>query len=369
MGNVGKQGGWRNVKLLGAVSFLNDLSSEIILPVLPFFLKSLAVSSVGIGLIGGIIDGFSNIVKALSGAISDISGRRKPLVFAGYLISQFSKLGLSYSSGAVDATLFTALDRTGKGIRTAPRDALIGEAVESRGGAFGLHRAMDTAGAIAGTILAITMTYLGLQFRQVILVAAVIGFLSVIPLLFVVETGKAVKKLTLGFRMRKFLVFTVIFGMANVSYMFFILKASDYGLLFALLLYLAYNITYATFAFPAGKLGDRVGKTRVLAAGYLCLAISAFFMLSDLLPAITAAFLLFGLFMALSDALQRALASEMSASQGFGMGAYHFVFGVSTVAGNGFAGLMLQFFDFTGVFLYLSLLSIISAAIYLVEPF
>ena len=369
MGNAGKQGGWRNVKLLGAVSFLNDLSSEIILPVLPFFLRSLAVSSVGIGIIGGIIDGFSNIVKALSGAVSDISGRRKPLVFAGYLISQFSKLGLSFSSGAVDATMFTALDRTGKGIRTAPRDALIGEAVEGKGMAFGLHRAMDTAGAIAGTVLAITLTYLGLQFRQIILIAAAIGFLSVVPLLFVVETGKAVKKLILGFRMRKFLAFTVIFGMANVSYMFFILKASDYGIMLALLLYLAYNIIYATFAYPAGKLGDRMGKTRVLAAGYLCLAVSAIFMLSDVLPAIIVAFLLFGLFMALSDALQRALASEMSISQGFGIGAYHLVFGISTIAGNGFAGLMLQLFDFTGVFVYLIVFSTISAAIYLAETF
>jgi|Deesub1362B_J571_1020462.scaffolds.fasta_scaffold00741_13 MFS family permease len=364
-----KRGGWRNVKLLGVVSFLNDLSSEIILPVLPFFLKSLAISSVGIGLIGGIIEGFSNVVKALSGAISDISGRRKPLVFAGYLISQASKLGLSYSSGAVDATIFTALDRTGKGIRTAPRDALIGEAVEKRGRAFGLHRAMDTAGAIAGTILAITMTYFGLQFRQIILVAAVIGFLSVVPLLFVVETGRAVKKLTLSFRMRKFLVFTVIFGMANISYMFFILKASGYGIMLALLLYLAYNIIYATLAYPAGKLGDRIGKTKVLAAGYAGLTISAFLMLSDALPAIIVAFLLFGLFMALSDALQRALASEMSTSQGFGIGAYHFVFGISTIAGNGFAGLILQFFDFTGVFIYLAILSIVSAAIYLAEPF
>jgi len=369
MGNAGKQGGWRNVKLLGAVSFLNDLSSEIILPVLPFFLKSLAVSSVGIGLIGGIIEGLSNVVKALSGAVSDISGRRKPLVFAGYLLSQFSKLGLSYSSGALDATLFTALDRTGKGIRTAPRDALIGEAVKGKGRAFGLHRAMDTAGAIAGTILAITMTYLGLQFRQIILVAAVIGFLSVIPLIFVVETGKPVKRLILGFRMRKYLAFTVIFGMANVSYMFFILKASGYGIMLALFLYLAYNIVYATFAFPAGKLGDMTGKTRVLAAGYSCLAVAATFMLSDFLPAIIAAFILFGLFMALSDALQRALASEMAVSQGFGMGAYHFVFGVATIAGNGIAGLMLQFFSFTGVFLYLIALSLISAAIYFAEPF
>ena len=369
MGNTGEQGGWRNVKLLGAVSFLNDLSSEIILPVLPFFLRSLAVSSAGIGLIGGIIEGLSNVVKALSGAISDISGRRKPLVFAGYLISQLSKLGLSYSSGAVDATLFTALDRTGKGVRTAPRDALIGEAVEGKGKAFGLHRAMDTAGAIAGTVLAITLTYLGLQFRQIILFAAIIGFLSVVPLLFVVETGKAIKKLTIGFRMRKYLAFTVIFGMANVSYMFFILKASEYGIMLALFLYLAYNTIYATFAFPAGKLGDRTGKTKVLAAGYICLAVSAFFMLSDLLPAIIAAFLLFGLFMALSDALQRALASEMAVSQGFGMGAYHFVFGIATIAGNGIAGLILQFFDFTGVFLYVAILSAISAVIYLAEPF
>jgi MFS family permease len=359
---------WRNVKLLGLVSFLNDLSSEIILPILPFFLTSLNISAIGIGLVAGIIDGFSNVMKAVSGYFSDIKGKRKPLIFAGYALSQFSKLALALSSNLTYASIFTALDRVGKGIRTSPRDALIAESASLRGKAFGFHRAMDTLGAVLGTVIAIVfIQILESNYKNIILIASLIGFLSLIPLAFVFETARKHprSKIVLGLRLRKFLILSAIFGLANISYMFFILRASQHGVLFALTLYLLFNIVYAVLAYPIGSFSDKVGKQKVAAFGYAMLAIAGLMIISGKFIQLILAFLLFGVFMASSDAVQRSIAAEVAKAKGFGIGAFHFVFGMSTLIGNVIYGFILQYYGFEPVFLFAALMAFISSLIYI----
>ncbi len=332
-----KRSDWKNVKLLSLVSFLNDLSSEIILPVLPFFLISLEATPLGIGVVAGIMDGLSNIMKAISGYFSDIRGRRKPLVIAGYGLSQLSKLILSFSPSVVIVSVLTATDRLGKGIRTSPRDALIAESYGRRGRAFGFHRAMDTLGAVFGSGIAVLLYTRLYDYRGVILIAALIGFTALLPLYFVRETG-VVRRIRLGMEMRKFLIFSVIFGAANISYMFFLISASKHGVITALLLYFVFNVIYASMSYPAGIFSEKIGKNRIASLGYLFLSISCVLMIFDL-P--FAAFPLFGLFMAFSDAMQRGIASELAKSTGFGLGAFHFVFGTSALIANVLYGYLL----------------------------
>ncbi|RLI87352.1 MAG: MFS transporter [Archaeoglobales archaeon] len=351
--------GWRNVKLLSLVSFLNDLSSEVILPVLPFFLISLKATPLGIGVVAGIMDGLSNIMKAVSGYFSDIRGKRKPLVIAGYALSQISKFGLALSLSIVHASGLVALDRLGKGIRTSPRDALIAESYAKRGKAFGFHRAMDTLGAVVGSAIAVFLYLHFANYRSVILVAALIGFAALIPLWFIVETGVA-RKVKLGMTMKKFLLFSIIFGAANVSYMFFLIAASKHSILTALLLYFVFNIFYASFSYPAGVLSDKVGKNRIASLGYLFLSASCLLMLFDT-PIV--AFPLFGLFMAFSDAIQRGIVSELAKSMGFGLGAFHFVFGTSALIANILYGYLLSFGS-EYVFSLAGFMALVSAFVY-----
>ncbi len=354
----------RNVFLLGVVSFLNDMSSEIILPILPFFLRGFGAGYAGIGLIGGIFDGFGNLVKVLSGYSSDRIGNRKHMVFIGYLTSSISKLFLSFSSSTVMAGSLVTLDRVGKGIRTSPRDALLAESGIKSGKAFGFHRMMDTLGAVVGTSISLLLIYLGFQYGRAILIAAAIGFFAVIPLIFVRETATPIEKPKLTFRLKKFTAFSFFAGLANLSYMFFLLRAESFGVESAIGLYLLFNVVYALFSYPFGVLAESIGKTRGLSLGYLFMSLSSLFMFygTDIYFLISG-FILYGLFMSVVEAQQRALASDLSISYGFGIGTYHFVFGVSTIVGNVIAGIIADV-SLSFVFIYSALLSLVMSFCY-----
>ncbi len=359
----------RNVFLLGIVSFLNDMSSEIILPILPFFLRGFGAGYTGIGVVGGIIDGFGNLVKVLSGYLSDRFGNRKHMVFSGYLISQVSKLALSISSSTATAGLFVALDRVGKGIRTSPRDALLAESGMRSGKAFGFHRMMDTLGAVLGTSLALLLVYLGFDYGNAILLAALIGFFAVVPLIFVRETAHPVKKPEISLRLRRFAVFSFFVGLANLSYMFFLLRAGSLGIPTAIGMYLAFNVVYAIFSYPFGVIAERVGKTRSLSLGYLFMAAASVLMfIGGSAYILLAGFVFYGLYMSVVEAQQRALASDLSTSYGFGIGTYHFIFGISTIIGNTIAGAIADI-SLNLVFAYSATISLLVAVCYVIIKF
>ncbi len=360
-----KTGASKNVFLLGLVSFLNDMSSEIILPILPFFLRGFGSSYTGIGIIGGILDGFGNLVKVFSGYMSDKVGNRKHMVFSGYLVSSISKLVLSLSSSTATAGILVTLDRIGKGIRTSPRDALLAESGMKSGKAFGFHRMMDTLGAVLGTLLSFILIYSGFEYNRAILIAAGIGFFAVIPLIFVRETTHPIKKPKISFRLKRFTAFSFFTGLANISYMFYLLRAETFGVQMAIGLYLVFNVVYAIFSYPFGIFAERVGKTRGLSAGYLFLTLSSLFMFyGDSVYFLLVGFVFYGLFMSVVEAQQRAFASDLSVSYGFGIGTYHFVFGTSTILGNIVAG-MIADVSLNLVFAYSGVLSFVVAVCYL----
>lgn len=176
--------GKRNIYLLGLVSLLNDASSEIIQPILPLFIASLGAGGLAIGLIGGLADGLPSLLKLLSGYWSDMMKRRKPLVAAGYTLSAAGKLLLALSSSWQQVFLLKTIERSGKGIRSAPRDAIIAESAsrEGRGRGFGVHRALDSFGAVVGSAVAYLLWQAGMDFRTIFLVAGLVAFFALLPL-------------------------------------------------------------------------------------------------------------------------------------------------------------------------------------------
>ncbi|MFH1866111.1 MAG: MFS transporter [Candidatus Eisenbacteria bacterium] len=286
----------RNVWVVTATSFLMDISSEMLLNLLPLFLFNvLGVRTAAIGAIEGVAESTASLLKMFSGWLSDRLGTRKRLAVLGYAVSTVVKpfLYLATTWGAVLAVRFG--DRVGKGIRTAPRDALVADSVDEcqRGIAFGLHRAGDTAGAVVGigiALLILLATQRGAvelsrsSFQLIVLASMVPAALAVLVLALGARETKVEgprtrpPKLTLaGFdrRFRFFLVVIVLFTLGNSSDAFLILRAQHAGLTVpgVLGMMLTFNLVYAVVSSPAGALSDRFGRRRFLVGGWLLYAV------------------------------------------------------------------------------------------------
>lgn len=372
-----------NVLLLGIVSFLNDFSSEMIMPILPMFITALGGTGLAVGLIGGLRDSISSILKVFCGYWSDKKGKRKSFVFSGYLVSGIFKLLLSFSKIWQNVLVLSSLERVGKGVRTAPRDAIIADSMpEERGRGFGIHRAFDTAGAIFGSLTAfILFWFFRLDFKSIIFLAALLAGLSLIPVSFVKDEERKQKditfKLSIGIlpnSLKLFILISGVFALANFSYMFLILKA---GGLFAgrrsvgmvILLYILFNIFYALFSVPFGKLSDKAGRGKVIVSGYFLFSAVCFgFVFFKSLTAIIILFALYGLVQAMIDANQRAFVSDLSPEgiRATGLGVFHTVIGLAALPASLIAGLLWQKSSSSSVFIYGGIMSAISVVMFLV---
>lgn len=271
-----------NVVVLGLVSFLTDVSSEMIYPLLPLYLTQLGAGPAVIGLIEGIAESLASLLKVFSGYFSDRLRRRKPLTILGYASSTVGKflLYLSTSWGWVMGGRL--VDRFGKGVRTAPRDALIADSTDgsSRGRAYGLHRALDTAGAVLGVFLAyLFLTAHRGDYTTVFLYSLIPAALGMGILLLARERrvgipdrgeGLSFSWKALPPRLKAFLLVVFIFTLGRSSDQFLLLRAKHVGFddTTVLLLYLAYNVVYALSSYPAGRLSDRIGRKALLVVGY-----------------------------------------------------------------------------------------------------
>src|SRR3989338_8717410 len=225
-----------NVILLGIISFLNDMSSEMITPILPMFISSLGGTGLVIGLVGGIRDSISSFLKVFSCYLSDKTGKRKVFIFSGYLTSSLFKIVLALAQTWQQILIFIGLERIGKGIRTAAIESIIADSMPSqKGRGFGIHRAFDTAGAIIGSgIVFFLFWYLNFSFRSIILIAALFAFVSLVPLHFIKEKKSKPQNITLKLSLKNlpkslklFIFIASIFALANFSYMFFLPILSD----------------------------------------------------------------------------------------------------------------------------------------------
>ena len=363
-----------NVILLSVVSFLNDVSSEMILPLLPVFILSLGGDEIVIGLVSGSMGFVSSTIKALFGFLSDRFGRRKPIVFSGYLSSALFKFLLSLSRVWQHVLVFTSLERIGKGIRTAPRDAMISESIpKEKGRGFGIHRAMDTSGALLGAILAFLLIYeFDLSIREILLLAALISFLSLIPFIWIKETYQKVRMKRafnemgrIDKRLKIFLVIATVFSMSNISYMFFLKRSEEiFGPKFYLVTYIVFNVFYAIFSYPSGVLSDRIGRWKVLSAGYLLFAITSMgFSFVNIGWVLIPLFSLYGISFALFDGNQRAFVSDLSDPKirATALGVFHTLIGVTSLPAGIIAGYLWRSFSYSFTFLYSGLLAMVSS--------
>jgi len=349
-----------NVVVLGVVSLFTDISSEMILPILPFFLiQVLGANALIVGIQEGLSDSVVSFMKIFSGRFSDAAGKRKRFVGAGYALSTLMKVLFPFARSWPEFLGMRIVERTGKGVRDAPRDALLTESTpaETRGKAFGFHRSMDTTGAIAGPIITLILLATiaaspGIpDYRLILLLAAIPAVISVFIVFLVrepVRQPSPTQPLRVTFRgipkpLLAFIGIASIFSFADFSYAFLLLRAGTYGTTAAILLYVVYNIVYAAHAFPAGILSDRVGRKPVVLTGYIAfIAMATLLVFSNLLPVLVLAFVLYGLSYGMAEGTQRALVADFAPPniKATVLGAYHTCVGAVKLASGVVAGFL-----------------------------
>lgn len=357
----------RNVWIVTLTSFLTDVSSEMVFNLLPLFLSNvIGVKTNIIGVIEGVAESTASLLKVFSGWLSDRLGQRKWLTVAGYGLSSVSKpfLYLVTSWWGVLAVRFS--DRVGKGIRTAPRDALIADTIDDhhRGAAFGLHRAGDTAGAALGILVAL-LVVLAVQsgdvhlerstFQTLVLISIVPAVLAVMVLAagardVPVTQRRQPPRLTLrGFdrRFRWFLLAVVIFTLGNSADAFVILRAQERGLSVAGILgmLLTFNAVYALISGPAGALSDRTGRQRLIIGGWL--AYGLLYLGFGLLGAawqVWVLYALYGVYYGVTEGTAKALVADLVAPErrGTAYGVYSAAVGVMALPASVLAGILWQ---------------------------
>ena len=299
----------------------------MVYPIVPLFLTAtLGAPVVTVGVIEGIAESTASILKLFSGWFSDRVGKRVPFTLFGYTLAALSKLGLAAAVAWPFVLVARFVDRAGKGIRTAPRDALIAASTDeaNRGRAFGLHRALDTLGAVAGPLIAIALLhFVGASYRLIFLLAFIPGVAGAL-LVFTVKDVVMPKRqgpppLLLSLRgydrrFLQFLAITLLFAVGNSSDAFLILRARDLGLgtTAAIFAYVLYNVSYAGLSLPAGIRSDKVGRKRVLVAGFAIFAgVYAGFAFAGGSWAVWPLFVIYGAYIAFTDGVGKAYVSDL----------------------------------------------------------
>ena len=364
-----------NIALLSIASFLTDVSSEMILPILPlFFLTLPGASEFILGIVEGLAESTVSFVQIFSGYYSDKIGRRKVFVSSGYGFSAALKTALGFVFSWPQFMVVRIAERLGKGVRNPPRDAIIAESTppETVGKAFGFHRAMDTSGAILGPIIALILlsvivvrTVPADVYRLIFLMAAIPAVIAFVVTFLVREKRTAARQLkplrsTLFHpppRLRFFIIVATVFSLANFSYVFFLLKVkvvtgSD---TMAILFYIVFNVVYASVAFGTGRLSDRVGRKPVIAAGYamfvfLCMGLA----FANDLYLLVGLFVVYGLVYGFVEGTQRALVADLASGElrGTAMGSYHASVGLAKLPSSAIAGFLWYSFGSQYTFLF-----------------
>ena len=371
-----------NIILLGFTSLFTDISSEMVYPLIPLFLASLGAGPAVLGVIEGVAESLASLLKVFSGYIADRAGKRKGLTLAGYFSSAVGKVILSLASGWGTVLCARTVDRLGKGIRTAPRDALIAEstAPARRGRAFGLHRGMDTAGAVIGVGAAYLIIAGGNRdYTRVFLLSVIPAFIGA-ALLFWLKEPPRVERVeparpvfrwsVLPKNLRLFLAVALVFSLGNSSNAFLLLRSSGAGHSpgEVLLLYLAYNVSYMLLSYPAGRLSDRLGRKLVLVCGYAIYgSVYLGFALFDpaqqtWLPWVL--FVLYGVYSGLTDGVEKALVTDLAPQnvRVTAIGVHAMITGIGLLPASLLAGLLWAGWGPAAPFIFGGVLGLAAAA-------
>lgn len=355
----------RNIIVLGVVSLLTDLSSEMMVPLIPLFLSDvLKAQKTYIGLIEGVAESIASLLRIISGWLSDRLGRPKFLTSLGYGLSALTKPFFAFAMWWPTVFLLRTVERFGKGIRSAPRDVIIAESVEPerRGKAFGFHRAMDTTGAMLGPLVAwFILSYLaghhapeGAWYRSIFIIAAIPAIIAVIVLVALVpEKPKEARPVApprikwgeMSTKLKLFLLVVGVFSIGNSSDAFLILRSKSLGVSIAhiLLIYVIFNAVSAAVAMPAGIISDRVGRRPVLVAGLLIFAATYLgFAVAKTSIAAWVLFAVYGLYGGLTSGVLKAFAVDLAPAESRGtvIGAYYSVEGLALLPASVIAGVL-----------------------------
>ena len=369
-----------NVRRLGLVSMLADLSSEIAYPLFPIFVTGVLGLPVALlGLIEGIAEATASITKYPFGQAADYTGRRRPFVLGGYSLGALGKLVVALAAGWPLALAGRFTDRLGKGMRTASRDDLIAATTHpgQQGLAFGLHRTMDTMGAVLGPLVALVLVQADVPLRWIFAIAVIPGVLSVVAIILLVKEHREAPRRT-AFRLslpaspafRWLLAGSLLFAVGNSSDTFILLRAQDVGMSTSavILLYVLYNIVYAAGSLPLGGLSDRVGQYPVVIAGYLVFAsVYAGFAAAGSGWTLAALFAAYGLYIAATEGTSKALIGRAipTGERASALGLYYTATGLATFAASTVGGLLWSAWGPWATFAYGALAALVAAGLML----
>ena len=383
----------RNVVAIGLVSLLNDASSEIVYPLLPVFLAtSLGASAQAIGIIEGLAESISSLLKLFAGYLSDRLAKRKLLVVFGYSIAALARPLLAFAQTWTQVLAIRLTDRVGKGIRTAPRDAMIADTVriEQRGIAFGFHRAMDHAGAMIGPLIGSLLVVLFVansrspttgEFSRIFLIASIPALMAVMVAIFFMREspvkshpGAEMVKLSLrGFdsNFKRFLLVLALFTLSNSSDSFLILRARDAGLSIAVisLLWAAHHGTKVLSSLFGGDLSDRLGRKRLIVSGWILYAgVYAGFAFATDKTSLWILFLIYGIYFGLAEGAEKALVADLvrPEQRGTAYGLYNLAFGVTVFPASLLMGMIWDWKGPTMAFLVSAFMGATAAILLLV---
>lgn len=372
----------RAVYALGWVSLLMDIASEMVYPLLPLFLTTvLGASKTTVGLVEGVAEATSSLFKVVGGRVSDRIAARKPLLLGGYGAPAFFRPILALAAAPWHLLLYRFLDRVGKGVRTAPRDALVAEVApqEQYGRAYGLHRAMDSAGAAIGPFLSFLLLPL-VGYRGVFWISAIPALLAVGVIVFFVREKSGIAKPLppfhwrgFSFRYRWFLLVSSVFTLGLSSNAFLILKLSSLGLSNAqtTLVYTGYNLLYALISYPLGSLGDRVGLRRLVVLGFSTYALVYLgFGLSTAMWQGIGLFLLYGVYSAAFEGSSRAyLATVIPATEkASAIGLYHTLVGLLLFPASALFGFLWERLGPSTAFFSGAAFAAVALVLFVLEP-
>jgi len=355
------------VVAIGLVSLLNDASSEIIYPLLPVFLTiSLGASARAIGTIEGLAESISSLLKLFAGYLSDRLAKRKLLVVAGYSLASIARPLLAFAQSWTQVLAIRLTDRVGKGIRTAPRDAMIADtvSVQQRGLAFGFHRAMDHGGAVIGPLIGYALVLLFVtkassptagEFSKIFLAASVPALIAVLVAIFFMRESPVhempeshVTKLSLrGFdrNFKRFLLVLGLFTLSNSSDSFLILRATESGVSIVMvpLLWAAHHGSKVLSSLLGGDLSDRLGRKRLIVSGWvLYAAVYAGFAFATNTASLWILFLIYGIYFGLAEGAEKALVADLvrPEQRGTAYGLYNLAFGVTVFPASFLMGMI-----------------------------
>jgi len=373
----------KNIFILGLVSLFTDISSQMVFPLIPLFLTSiLGVGASIVGIIEGSAETTASLFKVISGYWSDKLKKRKPFVLLGYSLSSITKPLFALANIWFFVLFIRVIERIGKGIRNAPRDAIVAESVNEtiRGKAYGFQRAMDGIGSVIGGILAfIFLPIFG--YRNIFLFAFIPGLIAIIMILFLKEKKNPINKQTtnitfklslkeLPLNLKLFIMISSIFTLSHFGYAFLLLRAQNIGLTdqTAILLYILFYIIYVIFTIPSGILSDKIGRRNIIIIGYLIFILTSFGLIfvSNIINIIFF-FIIYGIFYAIIDGAQRAFVVDLAPKhlKATALGIFHTAIGLVALPGGLIAGLLWDKINPEATFIYAAILSLISLLLFI----